>query len=96
MSWVEQLKENLPEYAKDIKLNLDSVINRSTIDPDHATYLALAAAFSTGNGKLVAFITASATDENNDPMTYTWEQFCLLYTSPSPRDGLLYRMPSSA
>ena len=21
---------------------------------------------------------------------------CLLYTSPSPRDGLLYRMPSSA
>ena len=24
------------------------------------------------------------------------EQFCLLYTSPSPRDGLLSRMPSSA
>ena len=24
----------------------------------------------------------------------TW--FCLLYTSPSPRDGLLSRMPSSA
>ena len=23
-------------------------------------------------------------------------QVCLLYTSPSPRDGLLYRMPSSA
>ena len=23
-------------------------------------------------------------------------QFCLLYTSPSPRDGLLSRMPSSA
>ena len=28
----------------------------------------------------------------------TWEQLqnCLLYTSPSPRDGLLSRMPSSA
>ena len=25
-----------------------------------------------------------------------WEQTCLLYTSPSPRDGLLSRMPSSA
>ena len=25
-----------------------------------------------------------------------WEQVCLLYTSPSPRDGLLSRMPSSA
>ena len=24
------------------------------------------------------------------------EQLCLLYTSPSPRDGLLSRMPSSA
>ena len=24
------------------------------------------------------------------------DQTCLLYTSPSPRDGLLYRMPSSA
>ena len=24
------------------------------------------------------------------------EKFCLLYTSPSPRDGLLSRMPSSA
>ena len=23
-------------------------------------------------------------------------EICLLYTSPSPRDGLLYRMPSSA
>ena len=24
------------------------------------------------------------------------DNFCLLYTSPSPRDGLLSRMPSSA
>ena len=28
----------------------------------------------------------------DDAVTYT----CLLYTSPSPRDGLLSRMPSSA
>ena len=26
----------------------------------------------------------------------TWDIICLLYTSPSPRDGLLSRMPSSA
>ena len=25
-----------------------------------------------------------------------WDNACLLYTSPSPRDGLLSRMPSSA
>ena len=29
-------------------------------------------------------------------MSYVMEYTCLLYTSPSPRDGLLSRMPSSA
>ena len=29
-------------------------------------------------------------------MTYAVKYLCLLYTSPSPRDGLLSRMPSSA
>eukprot|EP00830_Metopus_es_P009719 TRINITY_DN1936_c0_g1_i2.p2 TRINITY_DN1936_c0_g1~~TRINITY_DN1936_c0_g1_i2.p2 ORF type:complete len:103 (-),score=28.74 TRINITY_DN1936_c0_g1_i2:11-319(-) len=27
---------------------------------------------------------------------YIWDQNCLLYTSPSPRDATLSRMPSSA
>ena len=30
------------------------------------------------------------------PEAYDWPDSCLLYTSPSPRDGLLSRMPSSA
>ena len=30
------------------------------------------------------------------PWTQWWWKGCLLYTSPSPRDGLLSRMPSSA
>ena len=54
--WVDQIKEALPEYAKDTKLNLDAVINRSTINPIVATGCALAAAMATGNGKLVAFV----------------------------------------
>ena len=29
-------------------------------------------------------------------LAYDFLLFCLLYTSPSPRDGLLSRMPSSA
>ena len=29
-------------------------------------------------------------------LTRALSKFCLLYTSPSPRDGLLSRMPSSA
>jgi len=63
MTWVGQLNENLPEYAKDIRLNLDAVINRSTLNPEHALYLSIAAAFATSNSKLLAFLVANATDE---------------------------------
>ena len=37
-------------------------------------------------------------DNPKDMSTKSPEEIynCLLYTSPSPRDGLLYRMPSSA
>lgn len=56
MSWVEQIKEALPEYAKDTRLNLDAVIVRSSLPGDVAMGCALAAAMATGNGKLVSFI----------------------------------------
>ena len=62
MSWVEQIKEGLPEYAKDTKLNLDAVINRSTLDITEANACALAAAMATGNGKLVSFIQSNLED----------------------------------
>lgn len=62
MSWVNQIKEALPEYAKDTKLNLDSVVNRSTLDSSVANACALAAAMATGNGKLVSFIQSSMED----------------------------------
>ncbi len=62
MSWVEQIKEGLPEYAKDTRLNLDSVINRSTLDINEANACALAAAMATGNGKLVSFIQSNLED----------------------------------
>ena len=63
MTWVDQLSENLPEYAKDIRLNLDAVINRSSIDSEQALYLSIAAAFATNNSKLLTFLLANATDE---------------------------------
>ncbi len=56
MSWVDTVKEALPDFAKDTKLNLDAVINRSKLDPVLAQGCALAAAMATGNGKLVAVI----------------------------------------
>ena len=36
---------------------------------------------------------ADSLPEETEPLTLS---ICLLYTSPSPRDGLLSRMPSSA
>ena len=61
--WVDMVKEALPEYAKDTKLNLDGVIKRSTLDPVEAEACALAALVSTGNGKLLAWVLAN-TDLN--------------------------------
>jgi alkyl hydroperoxide reductase subunit D len=63
MQWIDQVKESLPEYAKDTKLNLDAVIKRSTLDPVVAEACALAALVTTGNGKLLNFFLAN-TDLN--------------------------------
>lgn len=52
MQWVDQLKEGIPDYAKDTRLNIDAVIKRSTLEPEVAEACALAAAFATGNTKL--------------------------------------------
>ena len=37
-----------------------------------------------------------ATGRRKTSIAKVWLKNCLLYTSPSPRDGLLSRMPSSA
>jgi alkyl hydroperoxide reductase subunit D len=63
MSWVDQIKEALPEYAKDTKLNLDSVIKRSTLSPVEAEACALAAAVATGNGKIVSLLIGNIEDQ---------------------------------
>ena len=93
MSWVNAIKESLPEYAKDTKLNLDSVINRSTLDPIVAQGCALAAAMSTGNGKLVSFISgsidndierdAAMTASSLMTMTNTWYPYVEMAQDPN-------------
>ncbi len=62
MSWVDTLKEALPDYAKDTKLNLDAVIKRSSIPEVEANGCALAAAMATGNGKLLTWIASTFED----------------------------------
>lgn len=52
MEWVDKLKDALPDYAKDTRLNIDAVIKRNSLDSVEAQCVALAAAFATGNTKL--------------------------------------------
>ena len=63
MEWVDNIKAEMPEYAKDIKLNLDATIKRSALG-DMAEYVALAAAFATGHHKLWTWIHSEMTDEH--------------------------------
>jgi len=63
MSWVDHYKDLIPDWAKDIRLNLDAVINRSSLDAVDAQAVALAAAFATKNTALTAAIRADFADE---------------------------------
>ena len=47
-------------------------------------------------GRIVMTTSPSGLFGNFGQTNYGAAKFCLLYTSPSPRDGLLSRMPSSA
>lgn len=60
--WVDQLKETIPDYAKDARLNIDAVIKRSALDPAVAEGCALAAAFASGNSKMWQWISSQMTN----------------------------------
>lgn len=69
MAFIETVKEALPEYAKDTKLNLDAVLLRSTLDPDVAMGCAVASLAATGNGKLLSVLLADNPSEASAAMT---------------------------
>ena len=56
--------------------------------------------YSNKMNNIILNLSSGISDKENAPklLTGTGEEkvYCLLYTSPSPRDGLLSRMPSSA
>ena len=65
--WVDKIKDWIPEYAKDIRLNLDAVINRlTTLDQTITNGVALAAAVASGNSKLVEVIKPSLLEEDRN------------------------------
>ena len=71
MQWVDQLKEAIPDYAKDTRLNIDAVVKRSTLDPVEAECVALAATFATGNTKLWTWIQSQISDTKESTAAIT-------------------------
>jgi alkyl hydroperoxide reductase subunit D len=70
MEFLSKIKEQIPDYAKDIRLNLDGVIARSSLDPEDALGVALAAAFAAKSKPLVqAFREAAPPAEANAALT---------------------------
>ena len=56
MEFLNDLKARIPDYAKDIRLNLDSTIARSSLSPTQALGAALAAAYAAKSPALIAAI----------------------------------------
>ncbi|MFJ1301230.1 carboxymuconolactone decarboxylase family protein [Bordetella genomosp. 5] len=70
MEFLSTIKEQLPDWAKDIRLNLDSVIARSTLSQEDALGAALSAAFAAGSPFLVdAFKGALSEGDANAALT---------------------------
>jgi len=64
MNWVDEVMESIPDWSKDIKLNLDSVINRSVLSIEDTHAVALSAALASGNGPLAHLIQIDETFSN--------------------------------
>ena len=70
MEFLNSIKEQIPDYAKDIRLNLDGVIARSSLAPEDALGVALAAAFAAKSKPLIdAFRAAAPAAEANAALT---------------------------
>ncbi|MES2295895.1 MAG: carboxymuconolactone decarboxylase family protein [Pseudomonadota bacterium] len=59
MEFLNSIKELIPDYAKDIRLNIDGTIARSSLEGSDALGVALAAAFAAKCRPIIDIITAS-------------------------------------
>jgi len=59
MEFLNAIKELIPDYAKDIRLNLDGTIARSSLQGNDAVGVALAAAFAAKSKKIIDIIKSS-------------------------------------
>jgi lipoyl-dependent peroxiredoxin subunit D len=59
MELINEIKALVPDYAKDVRLNLDATIARPALPANEAVGVALAAAYAAKNARIVAIIRAS-------------------------------------
>ena len=59
MEFLNSIKELIPDYAKDIRLNIDGTIARSSLEGTYAVGVALAAAFAAKCRPVIDIILAS-------------------------------------
>ena len=96
-AWISTIETGIVTLTRSDNVTASFAINTSSYSPTGLgsgslyTGPSALAEFSTSSGGTVT----SVADSNGSKST-PWLRTCLLYTSPSPRDGLLSRMPSSA
>lgn len=72
MEFLSLIKNLIPDYAKDIRLNIDGTIARSSLEGSDAVGVALAAAFAAKSKPIIDIIKASGAlpaDEMNAALT---------------------------
>lgn len=72
MEFLNSIKELIPDFAKDIRLNIDGTIARSSLEGNDAVGVALAAAFAAKSRKIIDIISASGAlseEEKNAVLT---------------------------
>ena len=82
----------LNDAPREVRAELKAALAACEMAADGKTPLDLAMVFTKSKAELAQKFTQIA--KCLAPAGMLW--ICLLYTSPSPRDGLLSRMPSSA
>ena len=84
-------------HPKEIDLSLDRVQNLcQRLGNPQDKIKAISIVGTNGKYSTIQAMFAILKEANIKCNIYTSPHICLLYTSPSPRDGLLSRMPSSA
>ncbi len=68
MDYINEIKALVPDFAKDVRINLDGVLGRSSLPVNEAAAVALAAAYAAQSSRLVGIIRNSdalpATERN--------------------------------